>query len=250
MYRLFLSPELLRSDTVRISGNDHRHLALVLRARPGDPIILLDNTGSAFNAVIVAVEKTGTLARITGKAVSLPEPPVRLTVAQALGKGDKFEQVVQHGTEAGASCFVPVCAERCVVTVPEDRVAGRLARWQQIARGAAEQSGRSRIPEVQAPIPFATVLAMAQSPGTTGLLLHPAPEALPLVRFLRQIDRGTHVLLAVGPEGGWSPAEVSAAQGANLLPVSLGPRVLRTETAALVAISQILYHFEQCLDVP
>lgn len=248
MCRLFLPPELLRNDTVRISGNDHRHLACVLRVRPGDSVVLLDNLGNAFNAVIVSVEKTSTLARITGKAVPLPEPPVRLTVAQAPGKGDKFEQVVQHGTEAGASCFVPVSAERCVVTIPEERVAGRLARWRQIARAAAEQSGRSRIPEVWPPMPFTTALVMGQAPGTAGLLLHPDPGAPSLAHFLRQVGKKTHILLMVGPEGGWSPAEVSAAREANLFPVSLGPRVLRTETAALVAISQILYHFEQCPD--
>jgi 16S rRNA (uracil1498-N3)-methyltransferase len=245
MHRFFLPPDQIEGDIARIVGGDHLHLTRVLRARIGESLILLDNAGNAFQAVLVTLDKAETTARITCR-VDLPaEPNVFVTVAQALGKGDKFEQVIQHGTEAGAGAFVPVRAERCVMELPAARVADRLARWRLVAKGAAEQSGRARIPEIAAPLSFAVLLQQAAVGDTPGLLLHPSDEAVPLRALLDGLPAPpARLLLAVGPEGGWSPAEVSAARAANLRPVSLGMRILRTETAALVALSQILYAFE------
>ncbi len=241
--RLFVPPDQISGEVVRILGPDHLHLARVLRARPGDSLLVLDNAGNAFLAVLVTIGKAETMARIESDAALPPEPPVFVTVAQALGKADKFEQVVQHGTEAGASAFLPLRAERCVVDLPPERVVERCARWQLIAKGAAEQSGRARIPEVAGPLRFAELLRRVTAESLPAFLLH--PEGIPLPVALRDLSEPpTRLLLAVGPEGGWSPAEVSAAQAANLTPVALGPRILRTETAALVALSQILYQFE------
>jgi 16S rRNA (uracil1498-N3)-methyltransferase len=254
MIRLFVAPEQIANDAARITGADHLHLARVLRARPGQSLVLLDNRGNAFKATLVAVNKAETVARIDGVADLPPEPLVRITVAQALGKGDKFEQVIQHSTEIGASAFVPLRAERSVVDIPAARVPERVARWRQIAKGAAEQSGRGSIPAVSVPVTPAEALA-ATSAGECVLLLHPSSVALSLAAALRQIDVSgelRRLTLAVGPEGGWSEAELTARNGAapdgvQPLLVTLGPRILRTETAALVAISQILYHFEQLL---
>jgi 16S rRNA (uracil1498-N3)-methyltransferase len=254
MQRLFLPPNQITGDTAHIIGPDHLHLARVLRARAGQSVIVLDGRGNAFRAVLVSIEKNETIAQIEETVTAAPEPPVILTIAQALGKGDKFEQVVQHGTEAGASAFVPVRAERCVADVPEAKVAERVARWQQIAKSAAEQSGRTIIPHVAAPLTFKQLLDeyvhMRLDPQQPDcLLLHPDPSAQPLSRILptlkKPLSRSARciIVLAIGPEGGWSPAEVLQAQNANIPLVTLGPHILRTETAALVAISQILYHF-------
>jgi 16S rRNA (uracil1498-N3)-methyltransferase len=133
MIRLFLSPEQFTEDRAHIVGNDHQHLARVLRVRPGETVFLLDNAGNMFRAEVETVEKAETIARICERTEPPPEPPVFLTVAQALGKGDKFEQVLQHGTEAGASAFLPVRAERSVVDIPASRVVERVARWRQFA---------------------------------------------------------------------------------------------------------------------
>jgi 16S rRNA (uracil1498-N3)-methyltransferase len=159
-----------------------------------------------------------------------------------LGKGDKLEQVLQHGTEAGASAFVPIRAERCVADIPAAKTADKLARWQLITKGAAEQSGRSRIPLVHAPLTTTELLAW-HSAECPVWLLHPSEESLPL-RLVLEKTTTCAAILAVGPEGGWSPAEVSQARIANIPCVTLGSRILRTETAALVAVSQILYHFD------
>jgi 16S rRNA (uracil1498-N3)-methyltransferase len=244
MQRLFVPLEQFSGDMALISGPDHFHLARVLRCRPGDRVVLLDNAGNAFEAALVTIGKTQTEAYLLGRSEMPPEPPVFIAVAQALGKGYRFEQVLQHGTEAGASAFLPVRAERCVVDVPAAKLADRMARWRQIAKGAAEQSGRTRIPNVSAPIPFAELLRIATETERFTLLLHPDASATPLRTALRALpEPPKRLLLAVGPEGGWSPAEVSAARAANVESISLGAHVLRTETAALVAISQILYEY-------
>ncbi|HZT42133.1 MAG TPA: RsmE family RNA methyltransferase [Chthonomonadaceae bacterium] len=245
MHRFFLPPDQICGDTACILGGDHLHLTRVLRARVGDGLILLDNAGNAFQAVLVTLGKAEATARIECRLGLPAEPGIFLTVAQALGKGDKFEQVIQHGTEIGASGFLPVRAERCVADIPAGKVGERVARWRLVAKGAAEQSGRARIPEIAEPLSFTTLLQQVVAGDSLALLLHPSEDAVPLRTLLDGLPAPpARLLLAVGPEGGWSPAEVSAARAANLRPVSLGRRVLRTETAALVALSQILYAFE------
>ena len=131
-----------------------------MRARVGQSVIVLDGRGNAFRAVLVTIGKSESVARIEEAVAVPPEPPIILTIAQALGKGDKFEQVVQHGTEAGASAFIPVRAERCVVDVPDAKVRIAWLRWQQIAKSAAEQSGRGTCADgVTEPMTF-TALAV------------------------------------------------------------------------------------------
>jgi len=243
MHRIFLAPEQFHGDTVQIDGNEHQHLAKVLRVRVGESVVLLNNRGQAYQATIREIGKIATQAHIENELEYPPEPPIFLTVAQALGKGDKFEQVIQHGTEAGASAFVPVRAERCVADIPAAKVADRIGRYQQIAKGAAEQSGRLKIPQIELPLTTAQLLAR-HTPECPVWLLHPAADSVPLKTLLAQSHVAT-AILAVGPEGGWSQTEESQAQTANIPRVTLGSRILRTETAALVAISQILYHFEK-----
>ena len=244
MIRLFIPPEQITGETACIRDTDHLHLTRVLRARPGDTVLLLDGRGNAFQARLVSVEKHETTARIESAVVMPPEPPIFLTVGQALGKGDKFEQVIQHGTEAGACAFVPVRAERSVVDIPAAKVADRLTRWRQIAKGAAEQSGRSRIPEVTAPQTLQESFQAAAN-DTQAWLLHTDETTVGLRKTLEAFSAPpTRLLLLIGPEGGWSPAETAQAHAAGALLVGLGPRILRTETAALVAISQIIYSLE------
>ena len=245
MIRLFLSPEQITGETACIRDNDHLHLTRVLRARPGDSVLLLDGQGNAFQARLVSLEKHETRAQIERSVAMPPEPPVFLTVAQALGKGDKFEQVIQHGTEAGASAFVPVRAERSVVDIPAAKIVDRVVRWRQIAKGAAEQSGRSRIAEISAPQTVQELLRTAAN-DTPKLMLHTDSETTIGLRTTLEAwpAPSARLLLLVGPEGGWSPTEVAQARAAGALLIGLGPRILRTETAALVAISQILYSME------
>lgn len=256
MPRIFIPPEQFHGDAATVCGADHLHLARVLRARPGDIVELLDNRGGAFAGTILAIERDCTHLRIDGTVTTRPEPATNITVAQAFGKADKFEQVVQHGTEVGASEFVPVRADRCVVNVPvaQGRAADRLARWNQIAKDAAQQCGRCRIPFVKPPVRSLDLfrrpenvreLESSTAISELRLLLHPCAGATPIRAVLDALtNRLSTVTIAIGPEGGWSPEEVAIARSSGWLEVALGPYVLRTETAALVAISLFMHCLE------
>jgi len=243
MHHLFLPLQAFLSDgTAQITGLDFRHLSTVLRMREGERIVLLDGNGNAWQSVLKTITKSMILAEREEVFPLPPELGIEITVAQALGKGDKFEQVLQHGTEVGASAFRAISAERSVVEVPASKVAERVERWRLIAKGASEQSKRSRIPKVSEPLTLPELLRGTE--GESVALLHTSSDAVPLKRWLLSCTQGAALTLCIGPEGGWSEREVSASLASNVTPVSLGHRVLRTETAALVALSQISYQME------
>lgn len=241
MVRLFLSEQQLCGPEAVIEGQAYTHLARVLRVRPGDELILLDNRGAGFHAVLTGVDGVRAYARLVRPAALPPEPAPGVWIAQAIGKLDKLDQVLQHGTELGAQAFCPLQAERCDVRIPADRIPARMERWRAIVRAAAEQSGRSRMPELLPPCALDRILERREEFGAA-LLLHPG-ASLTLKRALT----GAHparILLCVGPEGGWSTREIACAEAHGLGVASLGLHTLRTETAALAAVSQILYHFQ------
>ncbi|GDX40010.1 ribosomal RNA small subunit methyltransferase E [Armatimonadota bacterium] len=243
--RLFLPPEQFTGGTAQITDVDHQHLVRVMRARVGESITLLDNCGHAYHATLTQIEKHTATARLDHAITLHSEPALSIAVGQALGKGDKFEQVLQHGTEVGVSIFIPLQAERSVVDIPPAKLATRLQRWQMIAKGAAEQSGRLSIPQVLSPMTLAQFWKWCEEQKAQAILLTPAPSAQSLFAFLTEsANPQASFAIAVGPEGGWSSAEVLCTQKAKLPCVCLGERVLRTETTALVTVSQILYHFE------
>ncbi|MFA9432788.1 16S rRNA (uracil(1498)-N(3))-methyltransferase [Egicoccus sp. AB-alg2] len=203
-----------------------RHLATVLRLSPGAACHLADGAGSHAPAVL-----TASGARLAETAVTQPTPAPRLVVAQALAKGRKFDDVVRLGTELGADGFLPVVAARSVVRIDgkTDRV---VARWLAVARAAAEQSRRPFRPDVAAPVRPADLAARA---GTTLLVAHPGGS--PLHRRLEAIGDEAELVLAVGPEGGWTDEEVEGLCAAGAIPVGLGPAVLRTEHAAAAGLA-------------
>lgn len=245
MRSLFLpGSELSAQETVEIEGADFHHLAHVLRAKAGETLILLDNAGNAFRAEILSLQRRSLTARLMGAAQTAPEPALHITVAQALGKGDKFEQVVQHATEIGASAFIPLSTARSVIRLTERDAEEKRIRWFRVAKGAAEQAGRARIPAV---LPLQTLpeLTADLSRFSCAMLLHPEGNRMAEVWAERLADgkrSARSLLLMVGPEGGFSGEETEAARRAGAQIVSLGAHTLRTETAALVAVSHALYH--------
>lgn len=231
MRRFFLPPEGFEGNRFRLTGKDAHHAIRVLRLRVGEPLVLLDGKGGAFWGTIETIdaEVTGTM---TGPAPSAPELPLPITLAPALLKGEKFDWVLQKSTELGVHRIQPLLCERCVAQGKE----GKLARWQGIAREAAEQSERLLVPEVRSPLPLSklpfegTVLYCAERGG--------AP--LPQVLHSLTPERLTAV---IGPEGGFSPREDEWLRERGALPVSLGSRILRAETASLAILSMLLYRF-------
>lgn len=228
MRRLFVAPAQLVGPVIALDDEQRRYLA-VLRLAAGDELELFDGRGGRF------------AARVTGPATLALGPALAkdagaafdVTLAQGLAKGDKLDLVVQKATELGVSRFVPLATERSVVKLEPQRALERVARWQRIAQEASRQCGRADVPEVAAP---STLAALAE-PGRLCLLLD--PEAT--LRLSAAARGASKLLLAIGPEGGFSPEERDAALAAGMIAVSLGPLVLRTETAGLAALS-VLQH--------
>lgn len=244
MHRFFVSPECLRDGRVSLTGSLGRQLSRVLRLRPSDHIVLLDDSGWAYEVELDRVTRGLATGHIVGAWEPRTEPPARLVLYQALPKGRKFDWILQKGTELGVSTFVPLVTERCVRARGKRDEGHKLARWRRIVAEAAEQSGRAHLPRVLQVTPFAEACEAPPS-DALALMASVGDEAVPLSKALRSLeDAAQHlreVRLYVGPEGGFAPGEVAMAREAGIVPVSLGPRILRTETAGLVALSAVLY---------
>lgn len=241
--RFFVSPEAIDGDTATLPPEAAHHARNVLRMHAGEPVVLHDGLGFAYQATLKDVSGKTVQAMVTGRSRVLAEPRTRITVAQALPKtSDKIEQVLQHGTEIGAAGFLFFAAKRSVARLSEgEKIDKRLLRWRGILQGAAEQSGRGIIPTVEW-LGLTPDLVKRLPAFDHSLILHEA-SALPLPSVLSDIPaEDKNLLIVVGPEGGLDDqSEVSALTAAGGTSVSLGPRILRTETAALVALTQILF---------
>ncbi len=209
------------------------HALRVLRLRPGAAITLFDGRGGEYAAVLRA-EGADAWAETGAHDPVERELSGRVTLLQGLAGGDKMDWIVEKAAEAGATRLVPVAAERSVLRLAGPRLGKRLARWRAIARAASEQCGRNRLMAVDDPVTFGEALTLAAAGDGPALFCHPE-GAVPLARALEPVR--DHLGLLVGPEGGWSEAEQAAAAAAGLVSVTLGPRVLRTETAGLALIT-------------
>jgi 16S rRNA (uracil1498-N3)-methyltransferase len=255
MHRFFISPQCIDKERVAIEGKLVHQLRNVLRLQVGDHIVVLDDTGWEYEVSLERVSRDHVTGVISEKRPSA-EPGTKITLYQALPKSSKFEFIIQKCTELGVSCFVPLTCERCIAEHPQDN---RVERWQRIIIEAAEQSKRGRIPKLEPALPFeqacrsATGFSMLAWEGavsdsddekgikTSGLRAALQPE----IHRQETIsgEKPLAVNLFIGPEGGFSPLEVEFARGCGILPISLGKRVLRAETAGLVAASIILYEY-------
>jgi len=235
--RFFVHPDAFEGERVRLRGAAAHQLRRVLRIRPGERIVLLDNTGQEFETVLDAVEADACDGHIVAQRPSSNEPRMRLTLYAALLKHDKFEWVLQKGVELGVAAFQPVVTERCVAGEVRQH---RLERWQRIVREAAEQSERGLIPRLAASRGFAAAVAQAAQAGLSLISYEEEHVRSLRVALREQFDPATVVNLFIGPEGGFSPAEIELARSQGVLPVTLGPRILRAETASLAAAAAVL----------
>ena len=234
MHRLYVPPEQLAgSARVKLTAAQSRHLLAVLRLSSGAEIEVFDGIGGRFQAVL-AGEELEIVAPLPGKAKA-----VDVVLVQALAKGERMDLVVQKATELGASRIVPLASERSVLRLDAERGASRAERWRRIAREASRQCGRADVPRIDAPTGWDGVFSLARAePDRRGVLLDPETGEPRLGAAARGIDR---LLLVVGPEGGFSPEERSRAEENGFVRASLGPLVLRTETAGLAALAVVLH---------
>ncbi len=238
MPRFFV--ESLGEDIVLLAGETGRHIAGSLRCRPGDPLELCDGRGTDADAVIREIAGDTVTAEIRERRPCRSELPCRVTLYQALPKGDKLELIVQKAVELGAAAIVPVLTSRCISRPDSKGMAKKRERLMKIAYEAAGQSGRGILPEVRPLIPFRE--ALAEMAGSPCPILFYEKARRPLGEALAERPREIAVL--IGAEGGFSPQEAAEAKEAGLWLCTMGPRILRCETAPLYALSAIGYVYE------
>ena len=244
MQQFFAEPSWIRENKIYMQGADVNHIKNVLRMKPGEDVRVSDGGGKAYLCCIHSYEGQTAVLDILKELDPDTELPSRIVLFQGLPKGDKMEWIVQKAVELGAYRIVPFAAKRSVVRLDEKKAEKKQARWQLIAKGAAEQSGRGIIPEVGAVCSFAEALRMA---GELDVVLIPyeLEEGMKeTARILKGIAPGQSVGIFIGPEGGFEEEEVEQAKRAGAHAVTLGKRILRTETAGLTALSILMYHLE------
>ncbi|WP_025784797.1 16S rRNA (uracil(1498)-N(3))-methyltransferase [Sporosarcina sp. D27] len=246
MQRYFLDQPFKEDGFATITGEDEKHITRVMRMREGEEICCVSE-GVGRIATIHRIDDNGVTVQDTGRASSTSELPVQVTLACGLPKGDKLELIAQKGTELGMTGIIPFQAERSIVKWDEKKGDKKTARLRKIAKEAAEQSHRTVIPNISEPLAFKEILKQAESFDVC--LFADEEEAKEgtskrIAVRLEKVYHGQSILVLFGPEGGLSRAEAEILRNAGFLPVSLGPRILRTETAPLYVLSAMSYEFE------
>jgi 16S rRNA (uracil1498-N3)-methyltransferase len=257
MHRFFVPPSAIEGDSVVLSGAVVHQIRNVLRLKHGDMISVLDDSGWEYLVKLTIVEQNHVAGSVERKTLARTEPRAKVTLYQSLLKGDKFEWVLQKGTELGVVEFVPMVANRCVIGSVDDVSEAKLARWNRIILEAAEQSHRGRLPRVHEPVLFAQACERARNAELAlmpwegekvrsihSVLTEPSSASVTVQGKTMLMRRPFSISVFVGCEGGFTSQEVDQALRYGILPVTLGPRILRAETAALAAATIILYQLE------
>lgn len=246
MRRFFVEEIDCETDEVVIRGREARHISSVLRMGRGDRLRLMDGEGHHFLAVILEAGKRGVRARIESRISPLQPSSVKTIICQALLKGDHFEYVIQKTSELGVSAVIPFFSDRTVVRLNQKGLESRMKRWAEIARESAKQSGRDFPMPIEPPVDFTELVPRWSGSPCARLLLWEDEERCDLKGFLRALEPVKMITALVGPEGGFTGAEVQLAGEAGFSIVSLGDRILRADTAA-VALAAILQYEAGCL---
>lgn len=236
MPRFYLPQPLTTGQLLDLPDALVRHIQ-VLRLAEGDNITLFNGAGGEYRALLRQLERRSASADIISHEAREAELPFAVTLAQALPEGSKMEWIIEKAVELGVSAIVPLAAQRCVVRLSAERAEKKLAHWQAIVAAAAEQCGRNRLTSVAAPAPYQQWIAQPAPPSGQRIILTPRASSSLADWARRQLPQA--VTLVIGPEGGLSDAEEDLALRHGALALSMGPRVLRTETAALAAVSAL-----------
>ncbi len=243
--RIYQPMPLLSGQTIKLDAQATVHLTKVLRLRVGDALVLFNGEENdkgergEFAARVNAVERRSAMIEVGEFVACSSESPLELVLLQGISRGERMDFTVQKAVELGVSRIVPVLSERTVVNFKGDRQEKRRTHWQGVANSACEQCGRNRVPTVEAVKSFAVAIAEMAEMDTLKLVLHHRAET----NFATLAAPQGAVSLLIGPEGGFSVQEIATAEAAGFVPWRLGSRVLRTETAALAAISVLQWHW-------
>jgi 16S rRNA (uracil1498-N3)-methyltransferase len=234
--RIFHPGSLQPHGELELSESAANHVARVLRMREQSPLVIFNGEGGEYPARISLIEKRHVVVLIGEHVMSDVESPLKITLAQGISRGERMDYTLQKAVELGISTIVPLVTEHCMVELKGDRLEKRLEHWRGVIIGACEQCGRNSLPELH---PVTTFLAWLKMPGEgLRLLLDHRAEG-----SINTLDAASSFTLLIGPEGGLSPSEQQQARATGYQGIRLGPRILRTETAALVALSALQARF-------
>ncbi len=246
MYQFFVDPARISGGRISISGGDFNHIKNVLRMKPGDEVSVFNGVDDReYRCGIEAFTEDEVLLSLRFIKEDGLELGAQVTLFQGLPKGDKMELIVQKTVELGVHRIVPVATKRAVVKLDEKKAQAKTARWQGIAEAAAKQSRRGIVPQVERVCSFREALAQAEGMDVR-LMPYELSEGMDRTRqLIESVRPGQKIAVFIGPEGGFEEAEVELARAAGFFPITLGRRILRTETAGLTVMSWLMYRLEE-----
>ena len=244
MQNFFVYDWQVQGDMVTVEGTDVNHIVNVLRMKVGEEVSVHDDVNRKYLCRIVELQEDKVRLSILEQQTSDTELPCRIYLFQGLPKGDKMEWIIQKGVELGAYAIVPVATKRAVVKLDEKKAQKKVARWNSIAESAAKQSGRGMIPEGLPVMKFAEALEFAKDLDLNLIPYEKAEGIADTKQRIAEIRPGQSIGIFIGPEGGFEEAEVEMAKEKRAIPVTLGRRILRTETAGMTMLSILMYHLE------
>lgn len=246
MYQFFVEPSQIQGNRIVITGKDVNHIKNVLRMKAGEEIAVSNGIdGKEYRCGIESFTEDEVICGLRFIKEDGVELPSKIYLFQGLPKADKMELIIQKAVELGAYEIIPVAAKRCVVRLDEKKAAGKISRWQGIAEAAAKQSKRAVIPKVHSVLSMKEAVAYAQEMDVKLIPYELAEGMQHTKQMIEAVKAGQSVAVFIGPEGGFEENEILMAKEAGIEPVTLGRRILRTETAGFTVISWLMYRLEQ-----
>ncbi|NLL93144.1 MAG: 16S rRNA (uracil(1498)-N(3))-methyltransferase [Clostridiales bacterium] len=244
MHHFFVQPQNVKEEYISIVGGDVNHIKNVLRMKEKEDILISDGNGCDYTCVIYKIQEDEIIAKICDVSHDATELPGKLYLFQGLPKNDKMELIIQKAVELGAAGIIPVSTSRCVVKLDEKKEATKLKRWQKIAESAAKQSKRGVIPQVHNVLSFKEAVKMAGDLQVGMIPYENFKDMSSTKSVIDKIRSNMSVGIFIGPEGGFCESEVEYAKENGIEPISLGNRILRTETAGLAILSILMFKME------
>ena len=245
MYRFFVEPEQTGGETIIITGNDVNHMKNVLRMKKGEHILISDGQEREYECEIVGLEEDAVEAKILDVFGSAAELPTKITLFQGLPKADKMELIIQKAVELGVYEVVPVSTKRAVVKLDAKKAKKKVERWNTIALSAAKQAKRGRIPEVLPVMTLKEAFGYAKELDASIIPYEDAKGIGHSREVMASLKGKGHIGVFIGPEGGFEDSEVQKAMELGIEPVTLGRRILRTETAGMTVLSILMFQMEE-----
>jgi len=243
MRRFFIGDVPGEGSLISLTGKEANHIRNVLRMKRGDTMSVMDGKGHLFEAIIEEIHRKGVMVNII-KALPAPAPsPIEIHLAQAIIKPRPMDLLIQKATELGVISITPYFSDRTAVRMSDDHLSRKMVHWEGIMKAACKQSGRSNLPTLNLPQAFEALIGNAPHQGTFKVLLWEAEKEADLKGLLRSIGKQLHIVAMVGPEGGFTLREIRLAVDAGVRIVSLGSRILRSDTAAITLVSIIQYEW-------